>query len=179
MLTILIGVATELFFLLSPSESRNSFILGYSLTRLGMLAIVAIVSLAIAWILWKSTHNNLWLQGASHSLQSNKIFFPSIFIAGIGILISCNFFTIPAYAATKDFIRSYDFIYFRLVPLALWGGAVSAIGLNALLILRHTSGESGKVSKYFLKRSIYLSAGILFVLGYVTSVFWGWLGTSN
>lgn len=178
-LTLLIGVVTELFLLFSPSESRNSFVLGYSLTRLGMLAIVALVSLASSWILWKATHDNLWLQGTSDSFQSNKIFIPAIFMAGFGILISFNFFTIPAYEVAKDLIRSYDFIYLRLVPLMLWSGAVSALGMIALLILRHTSEETQKLSKHYLRQSIYLSAWILFVLEYFISIYWGWLGASN
>lgn len=178
-LALLLGVATELLLLVSPSEPRNSFILGYSLTRLGMLAIVALVSLVLSWILWKSTHDNLWLQRASDSLQSNKIFIPATFIAGFGILISCNFFTIPAYEATKDLVRSYDFVYLRLVPLMVWGGVSSVLGMIALLILRQSSVETQMFSKQYLRRSIYLSAGILFVLGYFTSIFWGWLGASN
>lgn len=178
-LALIIGVATELFLLLSPSESRNSLFLGHSITHLGMLTIVALVCLVTSWILWKSNHDDFWVQRASVSLQSNIRFIPAIFILGFGILISCNFFAIPAYKATEDLVRSYGFIYLRLLPLMVWGGVSSTLGLIALLILRHSSVESQIFSKRFLIRSIYLSAGTIFMLGYLTTIFWGWLGASN
>jgi hypothetical protein len=61
----------------------------------------------------------------------------------------------------------------------VWGGVSSVLGMIALLILRQSSVETQMFSKHYLRRSIYLSAGILFVLAYFTSIFWGWLGASN
>ena len=178
-LPLIFSVATMIFLLLSPSQSKNFIIFRYSLIRLGMLALVASVSLLFLWVLWNAFRDDLWLKRFSDSFQSNKIFIPTIFVAGLGILITFNFFTLPAYKVAKNLIQNYYFIYFRLVPLMLWVGSVSVSVMFTLLILRHSSEETHKLSKHYLRQSIYISAGIFFILGYLISIYWGWLGTSN
>ncbi len=152
------GALTLLYLLLLPSES------GYSITRLEMMALVGVVSSAAAW----AARRAVWLEKSAAVVARWPVFWVLAFLLGLGCALSLAFVIAPAYR-TLSGLEAYGPLFFRALPLVLWGGALSAAAQAGLFTLRYPDGKQWK-------RALAGFAGILFFVIYLASIWLGALG---
>ena len=160
------GIFTLLWLLVIPTDKRNSTILGYSPSRIGMLIFVLVGILFFLGLLINTYRKPKWVQVVIDRIdtyfQSPSI--TGFFIFAIPLLITVSvtlggiIFTFFTITLTDEFILGY---LTRLAPIAIW---ITVFSVLTLLLLIY----------YSYKRRVVVQD---FQLAF--SIFKHWLATTN
>jgi hypothetical protein len=137
-----------LVFLLKDPSSEGALLLGYSASRLALIAAALLLTAIMAWAAWQGLTNRptlpRWMQHAETWLLENNILLPLTIVLALAALLSIiyhTFFSAPLSLSAEVFLNERPqsmvlilklyAMHARLLPLTVW---ITALILQTLVL---------------------------------------------
>jgi len=171
-LVVVQGFAVLYILICIPAEPDVIGLFGFSLGRLAMIMVVALITLTFIWLVLRSFRDTDWLLIVISHLESwlnrkNNFGIALIFLTLCAI--GGSYFILLGYDVTEPFAKAY---FVRLQPLVYWLVGFSIQSLIALLIIHFRS----EFNKFKPRNNLLLTA--LLIFGFFLLV-WLWIAWSR
>ncbi len=180
--SVLAGIVCIAWLLNSRSEASSAFFMGYSTTRLALMAVVVIPTLGLAAIsigAWQSPNRYCILSKGFESISSTKLYWWLLF-GGVPLLITCIFFFLLPVQRAVDLFGSTALYFEQSKPLFLY--SVLILGTWIPLASQARFGTDlnwlrGEREKIRIALIVFVALGILSGLIAITGIGFGFDAT--